>query len=97
MKYQVKIHKVFDTDKPAKAVASVTIDKKIVIHGIRVVETEKGRFIAMPYTTSKDKDGKDIRRDVAHPISTEARKELEDAVINAYETIIKEASKINKK
>lgn len=95
MKYQVKIHKVFNTDKPAKAVASVTIDKKIAIHGIRVVETEKARFVAMPYTTSKDKDGKDIRRDVAHPISAEARKELEDAVIAAYEIALKETNKTN--
>jgi DNA-binding cell septation regulator SpoVG len=44
MKYQVKIRKVFDTDKPVKALASVTIENKIAIHGVRVVETEKGRF-----------------------------------------------------
>ena len=92
MKYQVKIRKVFNTDKPVKALASVTIEEKIAIHGVRVVETEKGRFVAMPYSISKDKDGKDIRRDVAHPISEEARKELEDAVFAAYETALKETN-----
>ena len=64
MKYQVKIRKVFDTEKPVKALASVTIENKIAIHGVRIVETEKGRFVAMPFSTSKDKDGNEIRRDV---------------------------------
>ena len=53
MKYQVKIRKVFDTDKPVKALASVTIENKIAIHGVRVFETEKGRFVAMPFSTSR--------------------------------------------
>lgn len=91
MKYQVKIRKVFNTDKSVKALASVTIENKMVIHGIRVVETDKGRFVSMPYSVSKDQDGNDIRRDVAHPISVEARKEIEDAVFAAYETALKEA------
>lgn len=91
MKYQVKIRKVFNTDKSIKALASVTIENKMVIHGIRVVETDKGRFVSMPYSVSKDQDGNDIRRDVAHPISVEARKEIEDAVFAAYETALKEA------
>ena len=91
MKYQVKIRKVFNTHKPVKAFASVTIEDKIAIHGIWVIETpEKGKFIAMPYNTIKDKDGNEIRRDIAHPISADARKELENAVIEAYETALKE-------
>ena len=91
MKYQVKIRKVFNTDKSVKALASVTIGNKIVIHDIRVVETDKGRFVSMPYSVSKDQNGNDIRRDVAHPISAEARKEIEDVVFAAYETALKEA------
>lgn len=86
MNYEVKIHKVYDTDKPEKALASVTLDGKIVIHGIRVIETENGRFLSLPHTTSKDKDGKKSRFDMAHPISTEAREELECAVLSAYDT-----------
>ena len=90
MKYQVKIRKVFNTDKSVKALASVTIGNKMAIHGVRVVEPDKGRFVSMPYSVSKDKDGNEIRRDVAHPISAEARKEIEDAVFAAYETALKE-------
>lgn len=95
MKYQVRIHKVFNTDKSVKALASVTVEDKIAIHGVRIIETDKGRFVAMPFTTFKDKDGKDIRRDVAHPISTEARKELEDAVFEAYEAALKDTGETN--
>lgn len=91
MKYQVKIRKLFNNEKPVKALASVTVDDKMAIHGICVIETaNKGRFISMPNNISKDKDGNDIRRDVAHPISAEARKELEEAVFAAYETALKE-------
>ena len=86
MNYEVKIHKVYNTDKPEKALVSVTLDGKIVIHGIRVIETENGRFLSMPHTTSKDKDGTKSRWDMVHPISVEARKELECAVLSAYET-----------
>ncbi len=91
MNYQVKVHKVYDTDKPVKALVSVDINDKLVIHGIRVIETEKGRFLAMPNTISKDKDNNEIRYDVAHPISVEARKELDEAVFTAYENELKKA------
>ena len=97
MNYKVKIHKLYDnSDKYLKAQASVTLDNKIVIHGVRVMESPKGRFVAMPQNTVKDKDGKDLRRDVAHPISTEARAELEKAVFDAYEAALKEANSTNK-
>lgn len=91
MNYQVKVHKVYDTDKPVKALVSVDINDKLVIHGIRVIETEKGRFLAMPSTISKDKDNNEVRYDVAHPISVEARKELDEAVFTAYENELKKA------
>ena len=56
MKYQVKIRKVFDTDKPVKALASVTIENKIAIHGVRVVETEKGRFVRRCHDEKENMD-----------------------------------------
>ena len=90
MKYQVKIHKVFKNENNVKAVATATIEDKIAIHGIRVIETENERFLVMPHTVTKNKDSKEIRRDTVHPISSEARKELEKAVFTAYETALKE-------
>lgn len=90
MNYQVKIRKVYNTDKPVKALASVTIDDKIVIHGIRIIETPKKRFLSMPFIASKDAEGKDVLRDMVHPVSAEANKELECAVFSAYEIARKE-------
>lgn len=90
MKFTVKIRNVFDNDKAMKAVASVTIDNAFAIHDVKVIKTEDKTFIAMPYETYTDKDGKETRRDVAHPINAETRKALESAVISAYEQKIAE-------
>ena len=50
-----------------------------------MIETENTQFVAMPYATFKDADGKDVRRDIVHPIKSEVRKSLEAAVFAAYE------------
>jgi len=84
MTFSVKIHNVIENGKPLKAVASVTMDGMFAVHNVRVIKSEKGMFIGMPYETYKDKDGKDTRRDVFHPINSEARKAMEEAVIAAY-------------
>ena len=90
MKFTVKIRNVFDNDKPMKAVASVTVDDSIAIHNVKVIKTADKTFVAMPFESYKDKEGKDTRRDVVHPISSEVRKNLEEAVIAAYEQKIAE-------
>lgn len=71
-----------------KAVASVTLDDLFVVHGVKVIETEKGRFIAMPNEIRKGADGSEVRKDIFHPISSSARKDLEDAALTAYEKAI---------
>ena len=63
------------------AFASVTINDMIAIHGIRVIDSEKGRFAAMP--SMKDKDGE--YRDIAHPVTGDLRKQLNAAVLAAYD------------
>ena len=90
MKFSVIIRKVFDDDKPMKAVASVTIDDAVAVHNVKVIKTDDKTFVAMPFESYKDKDGKETRRDVVHPISSEVRKNLEEAVIAAYEQKIAE-------
>ena len=91
MQISVKIRKVFDDNaRPVKAIGSVTFDQQYVVHGVKVIETEKGRFIAMPNEFHKDKDGNEVRHDVFHPISSSARKTLEEAVYEAYEKACKE-------
>ena len=68
-------------DGKMKAVVSITIDNEFVIHDIKVIEGEKGLFIAMP--SRKTSTGG--YRDIAHPINPEVRSMFEDAILEAYE------------
>lgn len=70
-----------DSSRRLKAVASVTFDDEFVVHGIRVVEGEKGMFVAMP--SKKTPDGK--HKDIAHPIKSEIRQMIQEAVLSEYE------------
>jgi stage V sporulation protein G len=76
----VRVRKI-DKEGKMKAVASVTLDNEFVIHDIKVIEGDKGLFIAMPSRRSADGE----YRDIAHPINTETRKHLQEVVLDAYE------------
>lgn len=88
MQIRVKIHKVFQNTGAMKAVASVTVDEAFAIHGVKLIETANGRFASMPNEIRKDKDGNEVHRDVCHPISSSARKELEDALFEAFDEAV---------
>ena len=62
--------RVIDRDSKMKAIASVTFDDCFVVHDIKVIEGEKGYFIAMPSKRTPDEQF----RDVAHPINPDARR-----------------------
>lgn len=62
------------------AVASVTFDDEFVVHDIKVIDGNNGMFIAMP--NKKQTNGE--YRDVAHPIKSDFRKILSDAILKAY-------------
>lgn len=64
-----------------KAIVSITLDNEFVIHDIKVIEGEKGLFIAMP--SRKAADGE--YRDIAHPINSETREMIQSVVLNKYE------------
>ena len=64
-----------------KAVVSVTIDDEFVVHDIKVIEGDKGLFIAMPSRRSSDGE----YRDVANPINTSTRERLQAVILEAYE------------
>lgn len=63
-----------------KGFAEVLIDDAIAIHDIRIIEGDKGLFIAMP----SKKTATGTYRDIVHPISQEIRKSFEDAIIDAF-------------
>lgn len=76
----VRVRKITKEGK-MKAVVSVTIDDEFVVHDIKVIEGEKGLFIAMP--SRKSADGE--YRDIAHPINTATRDNLQRIVLDAYD------------
>lgn len=63
-----------------KAIASITIDEEFVIHDLRVVEGDRGLFVAMP--SRKLPSGE--FRDIAHPINSETRERIQEAVLAEY-------------
>jgi stage V sporulation protein G len=63
-----------------KAIASITIDDQFVVHDLRVVEGDKGLFVAMPSRKLPNGDF----RDIAHPINSETRERIQAAVIAEY-------------
>jgi stage V sporulation protein G len=76
----VRVRKV-EKEGKMKAVVSITIDNEFVIHDIKVIEGEKGLFIAMP--SRKSSDGE--YRDIAHPINSETRSRIQELILTKYE------------
>ena len=79
----VRIRKVSDEGK-MKAVVSITIDDEFVVHDIKVIEGEKGLFIAMP--SRKATDGE--YRDIAHPINSGTRDKIQTLIIDKYQEML---------
>lgn len=75
-------------DSKMKAVVSITLDNEFVVHDIKVIEGEKGLFIAMP--SKKSAEGE--YRDIAHPISSGTRDMISRAILEAYEKAVAEES-----
>ncbi|MBP3401693.1 MAG: septation regulator SpoVG [Clostridia bacterium] len=75
----IKIRKFFD-EGPMKAVVSVTFDDCLAVHDIKVIYARERYFIVMP--SRKNPDG--TYRDIVHPINSDFRASLEEAVIDAY-------------
>lgn len=67
-------------DSRMKGIASVLVEDCFAIHDIRIIEGDKGLFIAMP--SRKTPNGE--YRDIAHPITPECRKQFEDAILDEY-------------
>ena len=80
----IKIRKISQEGK-MKAVVSVTFDDAFVVHDIKIIEGHEKLFAAMP--SRKAADG--TFRDIVHPITSEMRVELQDAILNKYEEFLK--------
>lgn len=80
----IRIRRTYPDEPRMKAIVSITLDGELALHDIKVIEGDERLFIAMP--SRKDENG--VFRDIAHPITPEFRKILEDAVIEKYNEYI---------
>jgi stage V sporulation protein G len=85
----VRIRKI-DKEGKMKAVVSITIDDEFVVHDIKVIEGEKGMFIAMP--SRKASDGE--YRDIAHPINSGTRSTIQNLILKKYEEVLQETEEL---
>ena len=76
----VRVRKI-EKDGKMKAIVSITLDNEFVIHDIKIIEGEKGLFIAMP--SRKAADGE--YRDIAHPINSGTRDMIQKVILEKYE------------
>ena len=76
----VRVRKI-EKEGKMKAVASITIDEEFVVHDIKIIEGEKGLFIAMP--SRKAADGE--YRDIAHPINSDTRDRIQKLILEKYQ------------
>ena len=82
---EIRIRRISKEGK-MKAVVSITFDNAFVVHDIKIIEGEKGLFIAMP--SRKAADGE--YRDIAHPINSETRDTVQSMVLRRYEELMEE-------
>lgn len=75
----VRIRKI-EKEGKMKAVVSITIDEEFVIHDIKIIEGEKGMFIAMPSRKTAEGEYKDI----AHPIKSSTRELIQNLILQRY-------------
>ncbi|MCL2699461.1 MAG: septation regulator SpoVG [Defluviitaleaceae bacterium] len=75
----VRIRKVSKEGK-MRAVVSITFDDEFVVHDIKVIDGDKGWFIAMPSRKTADNEF----RDIAHPIHSSTREKIQNAIIEKY-------------
>lgn len=85
----VRVRKITKEGK-MKAIVSITLDDEFVVHDIKVIEGEKGLFIAMP--SKKATDGE--YRDIAHPINSAAREMIQKTILESYEKALEEPTEI---
>lgn len=76
----VRVRKV-EKEGKMKAVVSITIDQEFVVHDIKVIEGDRGLFIAMPSKRTADGEF----RDIAHPINSETRENIQKIILESYE------------
>ncbi len=82
----IKIRKLFHDESPMKAIVSVTFDRQLAVHDVKVIYAREKYFVVMP--SRKNPEG--VFRDIVHPITSDFRNSLESQVIDAYHQAVAE-------
>jgi stage V sporulation protein G len=85
----VRLRKI-ETEGKLRAYVSITFDDSFVVHDLRVIDGTKGMFVAMPSKRLPNGDHKDI----AHPINTEIREKIQNAVLDVYNRELEEVPQV---
>lgn len=67
-------------EEKLKAYVTITFDATFVVRDVKIIQGEKGLFLAMP--SRKLPDG--THRDIAHPVNAEMRHRIEERVFAEY-------------
>jgi stage V sporulation protein G len=82
----VRVRTIGDEGK-LRAIVSVTFDDEFVVHDIKVIDGQNGLFIAMPSRKMSEGDF----RDIAHPLTSETRNRIKDAIFEKYDAVLADA------
>ena len=85
-----KIDRLIDGEGNTRAFASINIADAVAVHGIRVIDSNKGLFVSMPSRSYTDKNGKTQYSDIAHAVTRETHDAINEKVIEAYEQALQE-------
>ncbi len=86
----VRVRRITDDGK-MKAVVSITFDDVFVVHDIKIIDGQNGLFIAMP----SKKMGEGDFRDIAHPLESNTRNQIRDAIFAEYEKVLAESASLD--
>jgi stage V sporulation protein G len=78
----INVRRIEKEGSRMKGIASIVLDDSFAVHDIRIIEGDKGLFIAMPSKQVRNTPG--LYKDIAHPITSEVRTVFEDAILEAY-------------
>lgn len=80
---EVKVYPAREESGRLRAYATIVFDNCFIVRNLKVIEGNKGLFVSMP--SSKRKDG--TFKDIVHPLNSETRKIIEDAVVAEYNRV----------
>ncbi len=89
VKLDVRAYPIAEPKGSVVAFASVTIDDMFAVTNLRVINSDKGLFVAMPQA----RDNRGNFRDICFPVTPELRQQISDSVLGAYEQLLQEKAK----